>query len=387
MTMGHSLTFYKSIIVGMSFASKFILIFLFLLLVGCAILPDDEASLVLEDLAARGKPSRLKERTPDPVRRSLTYRDRGRRCQADLYLPGQPPRAGIVLVPGVAALGRNDPRLVAFAITLSRARFLVLVPDIPNLRAIMIQPDDVQTIAGAFAHLVSRSELPAGSRTGIGAFSYAAGPAILAALDPAIRERVDFVLGIGGYYNLRQVITFFTTGYFRARGRWRYLKPNRYGKWVFVLSNVGRLTNAMDQQAFRFMAERRLKDPDAPIADLAGVLTAEGQALFALLENRDPERTPFLIAKLPAAIGNDIEALNLANHDLSRLRAKLILPHGTDDEIIPYSESVALAAAVPAGRAQLFLIAGLAHVDILPRKLDRRALWRAINALLGERGS
>lgn len=384
--MGPFLTFYKSIVVGMSFASKFILIFVFLLLVGCAILPDDEASLVLEDLAARGKSSRLKERTSDPVRRLLTYSDHGRHCQADLYLPGQPPRAGIVLIPGVAALGRNDPRLVAFATTLARVRFLVLVPDIPNLRALMIQSDDVQRIVGAFPHLVSRSELPAGSRIGIGAFSYAAGPAILAALDPAIRERVDFILGVGGYYNLRQVITFFTTGYFRERGRWRYLKPNRYGKWVFVLSNVGRLTNAMDQQVFRFMAERRLKDPDAPIADLAGALTAEGQALFALLENRDPERTPFLIAKLPAAIGNDIEALNLANQDLSRLRAKLILLHGTDDEIIPYSESVALAAAAPAGRAQLFLIAGLAHVDILPRKLDRRALWRAINALLGERG-
>jgi pimeloyl-ACP methyl ester carboxylesterase len=109
----------------------------------------------------------------------------------------------------------------------------------------------------------------------------------------------------------------------------------------------------------------------------------EGLALLALLENRDQMRTPALIDGLPAAIRADIEALNLANKDLSRLRARLILLHGTDDAIIPYTESLSLAASVPPERAELFFIDGLAHVDVRPLGLDRRA----IHALLAQRNN
>ena len=358
-----------------------------LLLTGCALLPDDEAVWVLEDLAAQERPSQLKDHTPDPARRPVTYAIQGRDYQGDLYLPGEPPLAGIVLVPGVAERGKDDPRLVAFATTLARTRFLVLVPDLPNLRALRVRAEDALGVADTFSHLLSRSEFPTGGRAGIGAFSYAVGPAVLAALEPGIRERVDFVLGVGGYYDLRQVITFFTTGYFQKKGQWHYLEPNRYGKWVFVFGNAERLSDPRDMSAFWDMAERRLNDPHARIDDLSRLLTPEGRALLALLENRDRLRTPALIDALPAAIRAEMEALNLANKDLSRLRARLILLHGTDDDIIPYTESMALAAAVPPRRAELFLIDGLAHVDVRPFGLDRRTMWRAIHSLLAQRNN
>jgi len=342
---------------------------------------------VLEDLAAQERPSRLKEHTPDPARRPVVYAIQDRDYRGDLYLPGEPPLAGIVLVPGAAERGKDDPRLVAFATTLARTRFLVLVPDLPNLRALRVQAEDALGVADAFFHLLSRSEFPTRGRAGIGAFSYAVGPAVLAALEPGIRERVDFILGVGGYYDLHQVVTFFTTGYFQKEGQWHYLEPNRYGKWVFVFGNAERLSDPRDRATFRAMAERRFNDPHAWIDDLSRSLTPEGRALLALLENRDRLRTPALIDALPAAIRTEMEALNLANKDLSRLRARLILLHGTDDAIIPYTESMALTAAVPRWRAELFLIDGLAHVDVRPFGLDRRAMWRAIHSLLAQRNN
>ncbi len=361
------------------------LFIMLLFLTACMPLPDDEARWVLEDLAAEQGPSRLKARTPEPARRPLAYVIQGRSYQGDLYLPGESPLAGIVLAPGVAALGKDDPRLVAFATTLARARFLVLTPDLPNLRELRVRAEDAQVVADAFSYLLSRPEFPKHGRAGIGAFSYAVGPTVLAALKPEIRERVDFVLGVGGYYDLHQVVTFFTTGYFQAQGQWQYLEPNRYGKWVFVFGNVERLSSPRDRLTFQTIAERRLSDPLAQIDDLSRRLTPEGRTLLTLLENRDRLRTPTLINSLPVTIRADMEALNLARQDLSRLRAKLILLHGTDDAIIPYSESIALAAAVSPGQAELFLIDGLAHVDAQPFELDHRAMWRAIRALLKQR--
>ncbi len=40
----------------------------------------------------------------------------------------------------------------------------------------------------------------------------------------------------------------------------------------------------------------------------------------------------------------DVERLNLAARDLSRLETRFILVHGLDDSMIPYGESVGLAA-------------------------------------------
>jgi pimeloyl-ACP methyl ester carboxylesterase len=356
-----------------------------LLLAGCPSLPDDEATWVLEDLGARMEDSRLKRNTPKPERRSVAYVEDGRNFLADLYLPGEPALAGIVLVPGAAAKGKNDPRLVAFATTLARTRFLVLVPDLPNLRALKVRAEDAGNIAAAFRHLRSRPEIPTKARTGIGAFSYAVGPAVLAAMEPDIRTRVNFVLGVGGYYDLHRVVNFFATGYFLKNGQWEYLEPNVYGKWVFVLSNVDRLSDARDRQVLRTMAKRKMNDPQAPVADLRSNLTEEGRSVVDLLENRNRERTPELIAALPAEIRAEMQALNLANKDLSRLHAHLILLHGKDDDIIPYTESLALAAAVPPEHSDLFLIDGLAHVDTRPVGLDRQAAWQAIHAVLAQR--
>lgn len=356
-----------------------------LLLTGCVPLGQDEAALVLEDLAAGVQQSRLKERVPAPVRTTISYEIQGRDYLGDLYRPGEPASAGIVLVPGVARRGKDDPRLMALANTLARARFLVMVPDLPNLRALKVRAGDARGVADAFSHLLSRQEFPGRGRAGIGAFSYAVGPAVLAALEPVIRDRVDFVLGVGGYHDLYSVVTFFTTGYFRKDGQWQYLEPNRYGKWVFALGNVERLSDPLDRETLRIMGKRKLDDPAAAVDHLGGRLTSEGRAVLALLENRDPQRTAALIAGLPTGIRNELDALNLGNKDLSRLRARLILLHGPDDVIIPYTESIALAAAVPEGQSRLFVIDGLAHVDIRPSGIDRRAMWHAIGALLAER--
>ena len=356
-----------------------------LLLAACARLPDDEAGRLLEDLAAGKGPSRLKRLTPAPSRQQLAYTVENRRYRGDIYVPAEPPLAAMVLVPGVAEAGKDDPRLVNFATTLARARFVVLTPDIANLRALRVSAQDARAVADAFRHLRTRAECAAPCKSGIGAFSYAVGPAMLAALDPVIRDDVDFILGVGGYYDLEEVITFFTTGYFRQQGEWRYLSPNSYGKWVFVLSNAWLLSKPSDQAALQAIARRKLADANADIDSLRAGLSPPGRSLLALLENRDRSRSAQLIDALPPSVKAHIETLTLVNKPLSTLGARLILLHGSDDTIIPYTQSAALAAAVRPGQADLFIIDGLAHVDVHPLGLDRDSAWRAVSTLLAQR--
>jgi pimeloyl-ACP methyl ester carboxylesterase len=261
----------------------------------------------------------------------------------------------------------------------------VLVPDLEGFRSLRVGSGDIRDTADAFTWLVAQEELAPGGKAGIFSFSYATGPAILAALEPRLTGRVRFMMAVGGYHNLKDVLTFFTTGYYRHGDRLLHMEPNSYGKWVFVSSNLHRLSEPVDRELFRQAAQRKFADLNAPVHDLAAQLTPEGNRFYRFIENRDPAQSLLLMDQLPEAIRREIAALNLAQHDLTRLKARMILVHGYDDDIIPYTESIALSRNLPPGQARLYLVNGLQHVDLKPRLIDKFRLWRAISALLRER--
>ncbi|MDA8232210.1 MAG: hypothetical protein M0006_12805 [Magnetospirillum sp.] len=346
---------------------------------GCA-RRDVEAGLLLADIAAGTGDSLLKRTTPAPTRTPIAFAIDGRTRMGDLYRPGQTEAGALVLVPGAAREGRDDPRLVAFATALARVRFVVLVPDIPSLRAEEAGAEDRLPILDAARWLALEH---GDGAIGIGAVSFAVGPAVLAALqDP----RVDMVIGIGGYYDLTQLATYFTTGCLHGRpgGPWEYRKPNPYGKWVFVKSIARRLDDAGDRALLAAIVERKLADAAAPVGDLAAGLGPEGRRVMALLDNRDPDRVPALIAALPPPIRARMAALDLSRRDLSGLHARLFLIHGRNDRIIPWTQSAELAQAAPS--AELALPDNLAHANLKAGSPDDAyVLWRIIADILAER--
>ncbi len=363
---------------------------------GCSPARLAEAARVLDDINAGSGPSQLKEQTPPPRREAVSYGAYGSgngsgAFGGDLYSstePGLPGLAGMVLVPGVARKGKDDPRLVAFATTLARARFMVLVPDLPRLRDLRVGPEDAIPIAAAARYLGGR-QTGQGS-VGMTAVSYAVGPAVLALFEPGMVEKVDFVLAIGGYYDMTAVITFITTGYYREgeSRAWRYRRANDYGKWAFVRGNAGRLDSAADRALLTEMAERKLDHPETYIDDLVAQLGREGKSVHALLVNGDPELVPALMAALPPPIAADITALDLARREVASLGVRFVLVHGHDDPIIPETESMALAHALASRGSELFLLDSLNHVDPRPAGLaDRLRLLRAIYTVLELRDS
>ncbi len=333
-----------------------------LLLAGCSPTRLTDSVALLRGLSA--EPAAHEAGGGETVERSaVTFAADGRPRLADLYATPAA-RADLVLVPGAVPAGRRDPRLVAFAETLARAEFRVLVPELTAMRALQVTSADARILAAAASHL--EAEAPA-RPLGLAAVSFAVGPAVLAVDAGA---PVDFVVAIGGYYDLEAAIAFFTTGRFRAGPGepWRYRAPNAYGKWVFVLSNVPRLEEANDRRLLREMAYRRLEDLDADIAPLVAALGPEGRAVHALLVNADPERVPALIDRLPAGIRAEIEALNLVNVDVETwerrgIDTEFVLIHGLGDPVIPATQSRALADALGHERSRLYLVDGLDHID------------------------
>jgi acetyl esterase/lipase len=353
---------------------------------------DSEAGLALEDLASGFTSSRLSSQVPQPSRESINFMTGGETRAADLYHPLQAARAGIVLVPGVAPRGRRDARVIAIANTLARLGFTVLVPDMPGVRSFRMRSGDAREVADSFAWLASRQALAPPGHIGIAGFSYGAGPVLLAALQPDIRNRVRFILAVGGYYSMENVVTYITTGHYRIRqpageavSETSRLPPHPYSESVFIRSNLDFLERLVDRGFFRSYAEYisgdRIDDDEPVPVHLA----PDAQAFHDLLTNHHPAQVPVLLDRLPVRMRTELEGISPAAHDLSQLTADVILLHGRSDNLIPYSESIALAGALPASQVRLFLIDGLAHVDLRPEAHDLPQLIGAMEALLAVR--
>jgi alpha-beta hydrolase superfamily lysophospholipase len=360
----------------------FALALLLMLVSACEVEREYHAVLLILDIAAGDAPSKLKSVAAEPSRKQLTLPAGGRTIAADLYLSDAKPGAGVLLLPGAAETGKDDPRLQAFAKSLARSGFAVVVPDLAGFRSLRVSSEDIVDVADAFAWLAARPDLAPEGRAGMVSFSYASGPAILAALQPQNAGKASFMMTVGGYCNLRDVLTFFTTGWYRDSGEWRHMEPNSYGKWVFVLSNINRLSDPRDRALFRLAAQRKLADLKAPLHDIAPRLSAEGKRVLDFVENRDRDQAALLMDRLPEQIRREILALDIARYDLSKLKADMILVHGYDDDIIPYTESVALSKRLPKRQAHLYLVHGLKHVNLKPRLVDKLRLWRAMSTLL-----
>ena len=339
-----------------------------------------EALLLVGEIGGYAPPPLLQTRSEVSVR-TLSISGQSRHYDADLYLPEDSPEAGIVLLHGAAQTGKDDPRLIAFARQLAARRFAVLIPELPGPKQLRIRAEDAQDAVDAFHFLNGTPGLE--KRVGIGGISVSAGLAFLAALNPELRDEVAFIVSVGGYHNLPRTLEYAITGQFLLDGTWHHQTPNTYGKWLFVLSNLDALRYRTDQQALRSIAFRRMVSPGADISDLTSYLSAEGRAVLVYVTEDKRQRIAADYAALPTAMRQHIEALDLANKELQRLTARVLLVHGYDDTVIPYAESISLSRALPPDKVELFLLHGLDHVESHPQRLqDAWTFWQASYALL-----
>lgn len=330
------------------------------------------AAQILDELRRPGPESWLRRATPAPSRETITLDASGRRLVADLYRPaGGASRTPVILVPGLVELGKDEPRVAPFATLLARAGFTVVVPDLPSFRALRVHPDHVRELSAALDAVCERPALAPRGRAGLFGISYAGGIAMLVALDPARAERVAFVAAAGAYADLDTSLRFLATGRTFPGGRLRMVEPDPYGQLVFLRTYEEFLSESSDVRTLEAMAARRMRDPAAPLADLAGALSSEGRLVYDLFETAGPEEVPVLIPRLPEPMRRRMADLSPARRSFAPLSARLHLVHDRDDGTFPATEARRLAAlARPRRPVRLVVLEAIHHVDVEPARRD-----------------
>ena len=262
-----------------------------------------------------------------------------------LYAPERP-SPPIILLPGAAPLGKDDPRAVRLARSLARAGRTVFIPDL-TLYERRFDPEDLDRIVRAALALDSHPAASA-SVTLLG-ISYGGSLALVAAADERLEGRLAQVATFGAYWDLVGVIQAVTTGTSLVGGT-RVAWEGHPAARAILEEAIVALIPEQDRRVLR----AALATSDAE------ELPAEARAIFDLLRNADPERTPELAARVPAVLRDILQGFSPASVQ-SRLHVPVVALHSTNDPAVPYGELIRLRAALP--EARTLTVSSFRHVD------------------------
>jgi hypothetical protein len=312
--------------------------------------------------------------TTPPVIEKVRYPTRLGQAEGDLYRPSAGgPHPGIVgclgVVPfGVVPFGVDHPQVPRLGKALARAGFAALLYWSPAMRDFRLAPEDVENIALAYHWFIAQPSIDP-ARSGLFGACVGGSFALMAAASPLIRDRVAFIGAYAPYSSLwtfGRDIASATCSWGEGYEPWQVDPLTRK---VFVHS----LTTLLEpSEAERFRSAFANGNGHLDSHDLS----ADGQAVYALLTARDEDAAETALHRLPPLMQERLAALSPTNY-LKDIHAPLIvLLHDRGDQVVPVGESRRLCAAL-AGHAEVRYTEMLfQHLDPVKGKLPLfRLVW------------
>ncbi len=305
-----------------------------------------------------------------PVGLTKVRRHMGNRSlEALVYNPKDAaPTRALVFVAGISELGCYHPRLMALCRYLANEGFLVLTPDVPEFRRFEVSAEPVDQIVFWFRQLKALEGTDRLKHVGLAGISFSATLSLIAAAKPEIRNQVDFLLGIGSYWDLRRCAEgWFASGPVTVGED--YYPTRFYAKWIIMNAALGMLPEARDREFLHQVLLDLLLQKKVPPADPG--LTPAGlrwYKLALLRENQsDDELSTQIREYLEPIIFRQLDPEQAA----AEIRCPVFLVHGAYDDLIPPEESREMQAHITGPSCYLLTSPFLTHTH----PLDRSHTW------------
>ncbi|MSP55072.1 MAG: hypothetical protein EXR69_05640 [Myxococcales bacterium] len=246
------------------------------------------------------------------------------------------PRGQVLVVHGVTPRGLRDPRMVHLSASLAAAGFDVVAPEFIGLQRADLRPVTVEQIRRYAAAL--------GPEVRLLAPSFAGGLCLRAVADGA---QVRSVCSIGGYGHVRDSL-----------GRLLTPEVDAYPR-VAVCLNLGVFDEAEADALRGWMWDDSVRATERRFPAARAALTAgQGCRVDGVVAGTWHE-LPTWFLHLP----DEVDQLDVSSV-ADRIRVPVVLIHGSEDRVIPPSESVALGRLLP--NATVCVTPLLTHGDAVP---------------------
>lgn len=298
-----------------------------------------------------------------------------------IYRPNRSPRATYLIAPGLHYAGADDPRLDRFCRILAAGGHLVVAPFIPSYLALTPNAQAIADFERAFL------ALPRWSAQRPIVFSISFGSLLAFALAARHGAALDGLVIFGGYAEFQATLEFCLTGKV-ASGRSAARDP--LNQPVVLMNLLAQLDppctdHAAVSAAWRTYVERTWGRPEMKARERFTEVAAtvdvppEVRPLFEIGVGVTPGAADLA---LPALTRFDGRALDPSPY-LSQIRGRVDLVHGTDDDVIPFEQSHALAAKLVNADVRTHITGLYGHTGAQTPRLSAaaRELWTMVQVL------
>jgi dienelactone hydrolase len=301
--------------------------------------PFYKATLFILELFSPSQNSRLHLLTRPPIQEEISIPYLFDRVEAYYFHPSEGgPYGAFIFALGYPS-NIKDPQVVRLADSLARLGYVVLVPQLPGLRAGELTVKDVEILVSAFEWLSLQPEVDP-ERIGFGGFCVGSSLALLAAEDPRINQRVALVNVFGGYYDLMSLLRATAAHSAHYRGQEYPWDPAQPTLTLFAQNLLGLLEKPAD----RIALSGRLQE-EAVSGTTSNSSDSFPDLVHSLLTTTEPEQVEALLAELPPDALDHIARLSPGSGILN-LKAKVFIMHDIHDPYVPVTESYRLAEAI-----------------------------------------
>ncbi len=283
--------------------------------------------------------------TGSPTRQEVHYPLSEGRGVADLYLPsGSGKHSAVLLFLGVNPAGRDDPRVVSLAEGLASAGMAVMLPWSESMTQKRIDAGEVDNLVRGFEYLIGLDSVDPG-RAGMGGFCIGASLAMVAAQDPRIRDRVRFINFFAGYYDVRDLVRAIVTENRFLDGVSEPWSPDALSVEVVTTHLIEGVADAEERA---FLKETFIEGRRPPPEEL-DALSTEAGAVYRLLDDPALDEVDALMDQLSPATHAFFRRISPSTR-IDDLKARVLVMHDREDQLVPAEESRRLVEALGEGR-------------------------------------
>ena len=280
-----------------------------------------------------------------------TYRD-----------PNRPPTGAYLLGPGLHFLGAQHEGLDRFARILAKAGHLVMSPFIQDYSDMHIQPQSHLPFLGAFDALRNHPELPGGIKPGVFSISFGS----WLAMKLATCQKRNHLLGasviFGGYGHFREAVDFAITGQIHGKDYAHHDPRNIPAIFMHIADTLELDPGVLKHAWLQFMREtwqidsmRTREACNEKAYVLAQALPHDFRDIF--LEGCGA--LPGAAKRIQDTLQNERYDYLDTRSDFGNIRCPILIMHGTDDDVIPYTQLERLSQALPKHIEQETYLTGL----------------------------
>ena len=313
--------------------------------------------------------------TRSPVREELTYPVSQGDGSGDLYRPaGDKKRAGVMVFLGIIPVPQDDSRVVNLGTALGRLGFIALFPWSRAMMDKRITPEEPGNMVEAFNRLADIEEVDA-DRLGMVGFCVGGSVLALAASDPRINDRVGFLSAFGAYYDIGDVmaqIASHTSAFHDEQDPW---EANHLSKEVMATQGV----DALEADHDRLALTKLFLEGEPDSSDVPAGLSADGEIVFRLLRSMADtgqehrlsiEDARELVSRLSTSYRDRLDSIS-PKSTIGNLKARVLIAHDLEDDLVPVEESRRLAEALESrGNVTLTEFSLFSHVTP-DKKVDK----------------